>query len=293
MNDLKKISDYFPNDGSVIEIKEEILSNINISHLVEKNKISDQEIESKLSDLYRYTNEIINCKHCQGLENCKMNVIGFSPVLTASKGQINVEYVQCDFYKVEYSKLKKKNRFVSMYMPKKDYIDFEHTEERKAVMYYLSDFLQSEEFMKGMYLHGKPGIGKTRILTVTAKQLTKNKKILFVNYPDFVREIKSAIGDGTLESKVEYLKHVEILIFDDFGDEGISSDWFRDEVLMPILQIRMSEKRPVFFGGNFSLKHLEENYQSKVGDSVKVERLMERIRALSKPFELKGKNYRQ
>ncbi|QVK20555.1 ATP-binding protein [Mycoplasmatota bacterium] len=290
---MKKISDYFINDGSVVEIKKELLSNSVIDKLIRENNISNHEVESKLSELYRYVNEVTNCKGCRGLEECKMDIVGFYPCLSADKSLINVEYKQCDFYRVEYQRLKRKNQLVSMYMPRKDYVDFEPTKERGAIIDYITDFLQNDEYMKGIYLHGKPGVGKTRILTVTAKKVAKNKKVLFVNYPDFVREIKSSINEGTLESKVEYLKNIEVLILDDFGDEGLSSDWFRDEVLMPILQNRMSQKKPVFFGSNFSIKHLEDNFNSKVSDPVKVERLMERIRAVSKPFELKGKNYRE
>ncbi|XMB85660.1 primosomal protein DnaI [Mycoplasmatota bacterium WC44] len=290
---MKKISDYFNDDSGVTEIKKEVLSNNVISKVVSENNISNDEVERKLTELYRFTNEVTGCKGCKGIDSCTMNIVGFYPKLEAEKGKIHVSYLECDYHKKAYNEAKKKNRLVSMYMPSKDYEDFEATEERKAVMYYISDFLQSDDFMRGMYLHGKPGIGKTRILSVTAKKLSKNKEVLYINYPDFVREIKSSISNGTLENKVDLLKTIEILILDDFGDEGIQSDWFRDEILMPILQNRMEEKKPVFFGSNFSLSHLEDNLHSKVGDTVKVERLMERIRTLSKPFELKGKNYRQ
>jgi primosomal protein DnaI len=55
----------------------------------------------------------------------------------------------------------------------------------------------------------------------------------------------------------------------------------------------MAEKKPVFFGSNYSLEALRDAFTTKVKDAVKVERLMERVRTLSKPFELKGRNYRE
>jgi len=290
---MKKISDYVKSNVNINEIKAEVLSNPAINKIVSENNITGENIDNNLTKLYRFTNEVIKCRGCKDLDECSMDTVGFYPKLNVENNNLNVEYVVCEYYRIAYREAKRRNKLKSMYMTTSNYADFEHTEERKAILEYIIDFLQSDKFMRGMFIHGKPGIGKTRILTVTAKKLSQNKEVLFVNYPDFVRKIKSSINDGSLENKVELLKNIPILILDDFGDEGIQSDWFRDEVLMPILQSRMALKKPVFFGSNYSLLNLEESFSQKVGDSIKVERLMERIRTLSKPFELKGKNYRE
>ncbi len=290
---MKKIADYVSSSASINEIKQEVLSHPNVIKILQENNFDHTKVDNNLTDLFRYINAFGKCRRCTGLKVCSLTTPGYYPILTVMNDEIAVEYVPCEYQKEVIERNKKKSKLRSMYMPKKDYTDFDHTEERMAVMDYLSDFIQQDTYMRGMFLYGKPGVGKTRILTVTAKKLAQTLEVLYVNYPDFVREIKGAIGEGTLERKVELLKNVKILVLDDFGDEGFQSAWFRDEVLMPILQSRMANKKPVFFGSNYSLEALRNAFSHKTNDAVKVERLMERIRTLSKPFELKGKNYRE
>lgn len=290
---MKKIADYVSSSASIGEIKKEVLSHPNIIKLLNDNNFDETKIESNLTDLFRYVNAFGKCRNCPGLDKCTLSVTGYYPIPVVKNDELAVEYVPCDFQKVYLKEHKSNKKLKSMYMPKKDYNDFEHTKDRIAVMDYLSDFIQQDTYMRGLYLYGKPGVGKTRILTVTAKKLSQTQEVLYVNYPDFVREIKGSIGDGSLERKVGLLKNAKILVLDDFGDEGIQSAWYRDEVLMPILQSRMGTKKPVFFGSNYSLSALRDAFSHKASDQVKVERLMERVRTLSKPFELKGRNYRE
>jgi primosomal protein DnaI len=113
-----------------------------------------------------------------------------------------------------------------------------------------------------------------------------------VNYPEFVRDIKQSITDNTVESKVKILQEVDTLCLDDFGDEGIQNAWYRDEILLPILQYRVTHKKPLMIASNYSPAELASAMNKLVQDSIKVERIMERIRSLSRVFELKGKNYR-
>jgi primosomal protein DnaI len=290
---MKRIADYVSSSASINEIKQEVLSHPNVIKMLKDNNLDHSKVDHNLTDLFRYINAYGKCRNCSGLKHCQLTTTGYYPVLVIDNNELAVAYVPCEFQKEINAKNKKKSKLRSMYMPDKDYDDFEHTEERMAVMDYLSDFIQQDTYMRGMFLYGKPGVGKTRILTVTAKKLSQTLEVLYVNYPDFVREIKGSISEGTLERKVSLLKNVKILVLDDFGDEGAQSAWFRDEVLMPILQARMAEKKPVFFGSNYSLEALRDAFTTKVKDAVKVERLMERVRTLSKPFELKGRNYRE
>jgi len=116
--------------------------------------------------------------------------------------------------------------------------------------------------------------------------------IVFV--PDLFRELKSAIGDNTLNEKIDTIKRVPVLMMDDIGSESMSS-WTRDEILGPILQHRMLEKLPTFFSSNFNLEQLEHHLafsQRGEEEPVKAKRIMERIRTLATPVQLKGKNRR-
>jgi len=288
---MKKISEYLNDHGSTEEVKKEILSNATISKLIKDNNISDEEVENKLAELYRFVNENPRCRKCPSLDDCSMDVRGYKPVLRAVKGKLIVDYVQCDYFAEEYAKMRKTGKLTSILLPEED-LEFDPTAERGPIIEYLNDFILSNEFLKGIYLHGKPGTGKTLILKVATNKISNSKKCVYVDYPDFVREVKSSIGNDDTESKVFTLKETDCVVFDNFGDEGIGSDWYRDEVLMPILEYRLQKQKPMFFGSNYSKKMLEKMFLDKVRNEVKVQKLLDRIFSLSKEFELKGKNYR-
>lgn len=289
---MKSVQDYLETTVDLNAIREEVLSHRGIQTFMEENQLNDEKIDKNLTDLYRFVQEVNLCKGCTGLDVCKMDAKGYQPALKKRYGQIEVKYHPCTFlkkYQKEHKLLPKLRTLSSLDL---SYDDFDQTPERVHVLQYILDFVQSDEFVRGLFLHGKPGVGKTRILTVTAKRLALQHDVLFVYYPDFVRDLKNSFKDHSVEDKVTDMKRVEILFLDDFGDEGLSSDWYRDEVLMPILQYRMEKRKPIFFGSNYGLEQLEAAFSNKIRNEVKVEKLLDRIRNLSKAFELTGKNYR-
>jgi primosomal protein DnaI len=148
---------------------------------------------------------------------------------------------------------------------------------------------------KGLYLYGKFGVGKSYLLGAIANELAKKQiPSMIVYVPELLREMKSAIGDSTLNEKLEALKKEPILMLDDIGAEAVSS-WTRDEVLGPILQFRMLEKLPTFFTSNFDFQGLEHHLtysQRGEEEKMKARRIMERIRSLSDPVLVDGPNRR-
>lgn len=291
---MKKLSEYVSSSASIDEIKKEVLSHPSVIKMLNQHGLDASSVDQNLTDLYRYVSAVAIPRGSHELEHNSKTQAGYYPTLVVHNNQLCVEYVPTDAQVEQMKVNKKKAKLKSMYMPEKDYEDFDDdSESRRVVVSHLQDFIMNDDYVRGIYLHGKPGVGKTRILTVSAKKIAKERNVLFVNYPDFVREIKSSIGDNTLEDKIKLFKSIDVLILDDFGDEGLGSAWFRDEVLMPILQTRMSTKKPVFFGSNYSMEQLEYSFENMVKDPVKVERLIERIKTLAVPIELKGKNYRQ
>jgi primosomal protein DnaI len=138
-------------------------------------------------------------------------------------------------------------------------------------------------------------VGKSYLLGAIANELAKKQiPTMIVYVPELLREMKSAIGDSTLNEKIEALKKEPILMLDDIGAEAVSS-WTRDEVLGPILQFRMLEKLPTFFTSNFDFQGLEHHLtysQRGEEEKMKARRIMERIRSLSDPVLVDGPNRR-
>ena len=145
--------------------------------------------------------------------------------------------------------------------------------------------------MKGLYLHGNFGCGKTYILSACFNEMQKRGfKTKIVYLPDLLRTIK---GDfEAMNDIMDELCRVDLLLIDDIGAEKVT-DWGRDEILGTILQSRMNEHKTTFFTSNFTIKELEEHLSNKGIDKVKANRIIERIKQLTLDMEMLGANMRQ
>ena len=117
---------------------------------------------------------------------------------------------------------------------------------------------------------------------------------MLVYVPEFMRELKGSFQDSSLDEKLDAVKKIPVLMLDDIGAESVSS-WMRDEILGTILQYRMLENLPTFFSSNFDLKQLQHHLavsQRGEEEPVKAARILERIKHMSIPIELIGKNRR-
>jgi len=284
------------------DVHKEILSHPEIKNLLVQHE-SDLNIEllpSFMGDLDEFLKNKNNCEGCAGLKNCCQPVRGHYPILESKLGRLKVTYTPCNFEK---SSAYLKN-IQSFYMPsavKK--AKFEDAFEDKSrempmlgVMSFMNEYL-SKKTGKGIYFHGSHGTGKTYMMAAVANELAKSGVTsALVYFPELIAQIKSSFGSEGVNSNqiIEDLKNVPVLMLDDIGAESVTS-WMRDEILGRILNYRMQQELPTFFTSNFDYKELEEHYkQTQKGEyePLKAARIMERIKALSTPISMIGKNYR-
>ena len=255
-----------------------------------------------MSKLYEYTQQSKECNRCESLDGCINFMKGYHPDLVLVRNSIDVVYKRCP-RKVMADEQKKNQKLIkSLYVPRDileaTFEDFEGDLGRLDAGDKAATFLMNYEAglkPKGLYLYGKFGVGKSYLLGAIANELAKKQiSSMIVYVPELLREMKSAIGDSTLNEKIEALKKDPILMLDDIGAEAVSS-WTRDEVLGPILQFRMLEKLPTFFTSNFDFQGLEHHLtysQRGEEEKMKARRIMERIRSLSEPVLVDGRNRR-
>lgn len=299
MKDVKRIVKQ-KNEIDLTPVIKEVIQDSNVRHFLNQEQITDVSlIEESLPQLMSFMNYRSLCEGCTGLHSCKQNINGYQPVLTKAVG-IEMIYEPCEFMKKDYIMQKKKDNLkfysfdrLSQVNKGKIFV----TDERSEVISYLVQFVKTykkNKFMKGLYIHGSFGVGKTYMLVHTAKQLADlGFQVIFAYYPNLVRELKSSIGNRMLEEMVSELKEVDILILDDVGGEA-NSAFIRDEVIGPILQYRMEARKPAFFTSNLNLEQLTEHFASVSNsiDKAKASRLIERIRAIAVEMDLDGNNYR-
>lgn len=165
-------------------------------------------------------------------------------------------------------------------------------EHRDKAYKYAKKFVDNyPNIEKGMYVHGPYSTGKSYLLSAIAQELMIKKiPVSFIFIPDLVRSIKSDINTGNLEKTINKLKSVPVLILDDLGGE-YNSEWFRDEILLPIIQYRLSAKLPIFVSSNLNYAQLAKSMQfsGKGDDRIKVMRVIDRIRDLTESYSLKDK----
>ncbi|MBF2560550.1 primosomal protein DnaI [Listeria welshimeri] len=265
-----------------------------------KEDITEQLINQNLSNLYEFMTQ-----HKKFTEQKETLMPGYAPKLV-----LNGEFITVTYYptkeKIEEDKRRAVERRIrSLYMPKQvvdaNLADFYTDEEsRQLALVEAYQFLnnypaKNGERVKGLFIHGSFGTGKSYLLGALAKELAlKGVSTTLVYLPEFMREIKQSISDNTVGEKIQFAKETEVLMLDDIGAESMTA-WTRDEVLGAILQFRMQEELPTFFSSNYNMDQLENHLmfaQNGHEEKLKARRIMERVRYLSKEVNLEGKNRR-
>ena len=282
-------------------IEKEIFEDEDVKAFLEQHKeeLTPEAIRKGMSALLEFRMERDARKNHK-----EVKAPGLEPCLEVHNGFILVNYKRTEEAIREERERKRKRLIHSINMPKNiaeaRFSDTALTPERQEVIGELLKFINSykpnsTEYQKGLYLAGPFGVGKTYMMGALANELSENGiETTLVNVPTYSAEIKQAIATNTVEAKLVSIKNTPILVLDDIGAE-MNSAWFRDEVLMVILQHRMLQELPTFFTSNFTIDQLEAHFaHSNKGDQelLKAKRLVERIRFLAKEYFVDGQNHR-
>lgn len=266
--------------------------------------------KNKKTELYNYARNCDNCRACPGLEGCKNEFPGhrLSPDTDPLfKGTLVFRLLPCNLQQSVMKQQKIKQMIKSHHMPASiaessfDNLDVD-TQRQAAItecMKFCLDF-NEKETVKGLYLYGNMGVGKSRIAGAIAHELAQRSvAVALVYVPDFMEEVKGAISTNTVSEKLDAIRDVDVLIMDDIGAEPLTT-WTRDEVLGPVLQRRM-ERKVTLYTSNLTMTELERHL-ANVKDFDKMEpaqhkkkaaRIMERIEPWVKLVHVNGRNRRR
>ncbi|SFM17363.1 primosomal protein DnaI [Salibacterium qingdaonense] len=287
------------------KLREEVLAYPKIQSFLQQHEEIDRSmVENNMMKLFEYKREREHCDACPGLENCPNMMQGYQPELYSETGQLTVRYHPCQLKQQADEKKRQQSLIKSMYIPKEileatfEDIDQDHASRLSASNACLKFAFETTpgEDATGLYLHGKFGVGKTFMIGAVANELmARDISSMIVYAPDFFREMKQALSDGTVQEKMDEVKNAEVLMLDDIGAETTSA-WIRDDVLGVILHYRLMEKLPTIYTSNYDYDELENHlaYSQKGGiEELKAKRIMERIRHMTTPVFVDGKNRRE
>lgn len=264
--------------------------------LCNRLKCDDEILMKYTSKLTDSACELKNCSRCKGLSYCKNAVKGHVYFPNVTKDFIEFSYKSCKYFKE-----KKKNNTIFFETPKMlmnaSLSELITEKERANILKYIKDFLKKKvngETVKGLYLSGSFGSGKSYILSALLNELSlKGYKCVNINYPLLLNKLKASFSDYNYNDVMEEIMTCDVLLIDDIGAEN-NSPWSRDEVLGTILQYRMDSDLTTFFTSNFTINELETELSetNKGTDLIKARRIIERIKYLTVEDKLISKDKR-
>lgn len=268
--------------------------NLEFRKLVASLELTDKEAMNYTSKLEEYLQEENNCKNCHGLYECKNKIRGYTNYPQKYNNHLMFSTEACYFKLQEFKKIKASvSATKELENSSLKTIDTSDKNRYKLIKW-VTNFIKEYDYgknIKGLYLHGNFGCGKTYILSACFNEMKRRgfrTKIVYL--PDLLRTIK---GDfEAMNDIMDELCHVDLLLIDDIGAEKVT-DWGRDEILGTILQVRMNEHKTTFFTSNFTISELEEHLANKGTDKVKANRIIERIKQLTEDMEMLGANMRK
>ena len=301
---MQKISNYsnYKKKNILLNLKKNYmiaLQNNEFVKLVNRLNVEEVTLIKYTSKLENTVEELNNCKNCKGISSCKNKVIGHVSYPEKQDNGIVFSYVPCKYQK-ELSKIKNNvtffetPKFLREAKMKEIYLN---DKKRIDVIKYVKSFIdsyKSNSKIKGLYLYGSFGSGKSYIINALLNELGKEGiSCISVYYPSLLKTLKEGFKTN-YEERLEEIIKCDILLLDDIGAEN-NTAWARDEILGTILQYRMDNGLSTFFTSNLNLEELETHLEttSNSVDKIKARRIIERIKQLTNPMELISENLRK
>ena len=243
------------------------LEDYKFNNLINMAKIPEEIGAKYTSRLEDSACEVENCKNCPCLAECKNEVKGYYLFPKVNGKTINFSYIMCRYKEKE----KYRDNLVLFDVPSsiksasiKDI--YKTDKNRLPIIKELKNFINNyneNKKIKGIYLHGSFGSGKTYLIAALFNEFAKKEvKSIIVHVPELLRDLKDSFSSD-YSSKFAMLKHTPLLLLDDIGAEYLTA-WGRDEVIEPILQYRMDEHLPTFFTSNFTIDDLENHFSQTI-----------------------------
>lgn len=276
---------------------DQLLLHPKVIQLLNQNHLDRHFIEEHWIDFLNFVEDLQQCANCHNIDECPKSFPGYQRQLVYENNQLSSELTVCP-----YGKERENQRLVFNHittnLPKSmlltTLMDVEPDNEGNLFLL-ISKLTDDVKIYpkKGYYVYGNMGIGKTYVTAAFCNMLALQKKdCAFISVSQLLQDLKGYFNSDE-DNGLEYLKKVPYLVLDDIGAETLST-WGRDEILYNLLNARMLEHLPTYFTSVYDLEGLQAHYmQNKTNDeSIKVQRLIERIKALSEPYHLYGKKYR-
>lgn len=291
-------------DDNFLKVREESVSSLiqdsKVMEVMQKYHLTKKEVADNWADFLNYQEDLNTCIGCKSLQECPKVSRGMQYEMEYEEGRTTLLLKPCRYGEIQFENQNILNNVLLRNVDEKLLLTSNEqltivknpTGNEKDVWALLANYIKNP-VDKGYYIYGKSGTGKSSLMgwMVRSLILKQGAKCGFIHFPTFLIDLKGKFGEDGIHESMELMKNLDYLVIDDIGGENITV-WSRDEVLSAVLAYRGQSDKPTFFTSNYSLKELAELYNLKNGDTLRVNRLIERLQAVSNDVELKGKPLR-
>ena len=228
----------------------------------------------KLTELDKliYKSQIEICNNCKGIDKCKQDTVGITPIIARNyiTGKWELAGKNCG---------KQRGKCYS-HLDIKNYIDVYTNPQRDKIVKFLMRG-------KGAFIYGDGGHGKTYTLGYVANKFNKQGKSI---YMDLANNISNAVKNFDIKEQVlNGIYNADIFILDDFGGETLTP-FIVYNVWIPILKNRIDNGKTTYVSSNYNLNILAGRIKTAT-DEITATILMDRIKTLG-VINFKDQNYR-
>ncbi|WP_302816301.1 ATP-binding protein [Selenomonas flueggei] len=237
------------------------------------------------------------CKGCTG-EVCKQPSQGMIPVVEVHDGRFCYALRRCRHERNRLARLRISRLFASARVPRAyegdTFTDYIVTAENKDAVDAAHMMVADE--IKGLFLHGEKGTGKTKLTAIIANERAgAGKPVLFASVPDLMADIRASFASGGTSERVQAVKETPFLVLDDLGAEKMT-EWVGEQ-LFCIVNHRYNEQLPTVVTSNYSptqiIRHMATvDARGNVIDDMQGQRIMSRIYGMCERVEIKGADWR-
>ena len=281
--------------------REKLMAIPEISRLCKEKQIPIEKV-NQLSYFEEYLNNQKLCIGCKGIAECRQSLKGMRTSLEYDHVLYQVKEFCPYYYELQRKDAFKKYLLYSDIPSELSYltlddIDVDKNNPDHLKLWVLYNKIVSKEFKDGLYVYGNFGTGKTYLSIALANSLAMHSNtVAFVKVTSFINKMRQyVVSDHDLYDEIlEDIKRAQYLILDDIGTESMTS-FVRDDILFNLLDYRMENHLLTIFTSNHSFSSLREalvydkNYNR---ETLKADRLMERIKVLSREYYLGGSDRR-
>lgn len=255
-----------------------------------------------------WLNTLESCRVCPGLWACPNSPQGYFKNLELIGGAPMESLKKCRWLKEKDSVIDHRKNYLICDLSEKalafdiNKIDLSGESRQYTDIYEIVREWIEKKPDKGLYLWGDFGVGKSYLAACMTNALAKEgRKVCFVHWPTFALNARNSIGSQDVDDRdyvdrqINRMKRCDCLVLDDIGAENVTN-WVRDDLLLPLLDYRMENRKHTHFTSNSSFEQLKKRLsvnQNGQTDEIKSGRIMERIGSLSVEIRMEGTSRRQ